>query len=48
MQITFDDLVPLAIEILAANAYARGALRQTYDHVFLDEFQDATDDQYEL
>jgi superfamily I DNA/RNA helicase len=48
VQITFNDLVPLALEILAANAYARGALRQTYDHVFLDEFQDATDDQYEL
>jgi superfamily I DNA/RNA helicase len=48
VQITFSDLVPLALDILAANAYARGALRQTYDHVFLDEFQDATDDQYEL
>jgi hypothetical protein len=26
-QITFDDLVPLALEILASNRYARGALR---------------------
>lgn len=47
-QITFDDLVPLALEILASNKYARGALRQTYSHVFLDEFQDATELQYKL
>lgn len=31
-----------------SNRYARGALRQTYSHVFLDEFQDATKNQYEL
>jgi superfamily I DNA/RNA helicase len=47
-QITLADLVPLALEILADNGFARGALRQTYSHVFLDEFQDATRDQYEL
>jgi len=47
-QITFADLVPLALEILASNRHARGALRQTYSHVFLDEFQDATKNQYEL
>lgn len=45
-QITFDDLVPLALEILEKNDYARGALRQTYSHVFMDEFQDATTAQY--
>ncbi|MFC5789150.1 ATP-dependent helicase [Agromyces tardus] len=45
-QITFDDLVPLALEILQKNTYARGALRQTYSHVFMDEFQDATTAQY--
>jgi len=45
-QITFDDLVPLALEILETNKYARGALRQTYSHVFMDEFQDATTAQY--
>lgn len=45
-QITFDDLVPLASEILEKNVYARGALRQTYSHVFMDEFQDATTAQY--
>lgn len=47
-QITFDDLVPLALEILDKNEYARGALRQTYSHVFMDEFQDATSAQYAL
>jgi superfamily I DNA/RNA helicase len=47
-QITFDDLVPLALDILVGSRYARGALRQTYSHVFLDEFQDATKKQYEL
>lgn len=45
-QITFSDLVPLALEILESNAYARSALRQTYSHVFMDEFQDATSAQY--
>lgn len=45
-QITFDDLVPLALTILQKNDYVRGALRQTYSHVFMDEFQDATTAQY--
>ncbi|MEW1903647.1 ATP-dependent helicase [Streptomyces sp. NPDC086147] len=47
-QITFADLVPLASEIIEANAYARGGIRQTYSHVFLDEFQDCTRQQYGL
>lgn len=47
-QITFADLVPLALEIVQANAYARGGIRQTYSHVFLDEFQDCTKQQYQL
>jgi superfamily I DNA/RNA helicase len=47
-QITFKDLVPLALEILGTNRYARGGIRQTYSHVFLDEFQDATTEQYDL
>ncbi|RFA06546.1 DNA helicase UvrD [Subtercola boreus] len=45
-QITFNEFVPFALEILQNNVYARGALRQTYSHVFLDEFQDATKEQY--
>ncbi|EMK6932514.1 ATP-dependent helicase [Vibrio alginolyticus] len=47
-QITFHDLVPLAIQILEASAVARNAIRQTYSDVFLDEFQDCTEQQYDL
>lgn len=46
--ITFNDLVPLAVKILRTSAYARNAIRQTYSDVFLDEFQDCTNDQYQL
>lgn len=47
-QIDFTDLVPLAIKILEESPLARNALRQTYTDVFLDEFQDCTNHQYEL
>ncbi|UTV97937.1 ATP-dependent helicase [Marinomonas rhizomae] len=47
-QITFQDLVPLAIQILQNSNVARNAVRQTYSDVFLDEFQDCTDQQYKL
>ncbi|WP_107993437.1 UvrD-helicase domain-containing protein [Neisseria elongata] len=47
-QITFNDLVPLAIEILKNSSIARNVIRQTYSDVFLDEFQDCTADQYKL
>lgn len=47
-QIEFSDLVPLAIQILKTSVIARNAIRQTYSHVFLDEFQDCTKQQYEL
>lgn len=47
-QIGFEDLVPLAVDILRASAVARHAVVQTYSHVFLDEFQDCTSEQYEL
>lgn len=47
-QITFDDLAPLAITILQNSPAARNAIRQTYSHVLLDEFQDATRSQYAL
>lgn len=46
--ITFNDMVPLAIQIVESSQIARNAIRQTYSHVFLDEFQDCTDAQYEL
>lgn len=47
-QIEFTDLVPLAIQILEKSKVARNAIRQTYSDVFLDEFQDCTNLQYEL
>ncbi|BGD56276.1 TPA: ATP-dependent helicase [Pseudomonas aeruginosa] len=46
--IEFADLVPLAIQILQKSKMARNAIRQTYSDVFLDEFQDCTNLQYEL
>lgn len=47
-QIEYADMVPLAVEILQVCEVARNAVQQTYSHVFLDEFQDCTSDQYEL
>lgn len=47
-QIEFADLVPLATQILGTSAIAHNAVRQTYSDVFLDEFQDCTDQQYRL
>lgn len=46
--ITYADMVPLAVEIVKSSQIARNAIRQTYSHVFLDEFQDCTDAQYQL
>lgn len=46
--IEFSDLVPFAIQILRQSVVARNAIRQTYSDVFLDEFQDCTNLQYEL
>ena len=46
--ITFADMVPLAVTIVEKSAIARTAIRKTYSHVFLDEFQDCTDEQYKL
>lgn len=47
-QITFADLVPFGIDIITTCRSARNAVRQTYSHVFLDEFQDCTKAQYKL
>lgn len=47
-QIEFGELIPLAIQILQNSKLARNAIRQTYSDVFLDEFQDCTDKQYDL
>lgn len=46
--ITFQDMVPLAVTIVESSTIARNAIRQTYSHVFLDEFQDCTKEQYAL
>lgn len=47
-QITFRHLLPFALRIVRESEIARNAIRKTYSHVFLDEFQDCTAEQYEL
>ncbi|WP_408600509.1 UvrD-helicase domain-containing protein [Pseudomonas sp. PLMAX] len=47
-QTEFGLLIPLALKILGAYPMAATAIRQTYSDVFLDEFQDCTDEQYAL
>lgn len=47
-QITFDDMVPLANDIVDNCNLAQNSLRVTYSDVFLDEFQDCTQAQYSL
>lgn len=47
-EIAFGDLVPYAIKILQTSKIARNAIRQTYSDIFLDEFQDCTNLQYNL
>ncbi|MDY0331797.1 MAG: ATP-dependent helicase [Thiomonas sp.] len=47
-QITFNDMVPFAIQILENSQLARNAVRMTYTDIFLDEFQDCTNEQYRL
>ncbi len=47
-QIEFADMVPLGLEVLSASNLARNAVRNTYSHVFLDEFQDCNSLQYQL
>jgi superfamily I DNA/RNA helicase len=46
--IEFADLLPLAIQILQNSIIARNAVRHTYSDVFLDEFQDCTNLQYQM
>lgn len=48
VQITFNELLPLALKILKNYPPAIFAIQQTYSDIFLDEFQDCTSDQYEL
>ena len=47
-RLTFDMIKLLAIYILQSQVTILSALRKTYSHVFLDEFQDVNTLQYEL
>lgn len=47
-QIDFESLVPFALQIINSSSIVRNSILQTYSDVFLDEFQDCTDKQYEL
>ncbi|MBB1320182.1 UvrD-helicase domain-containing protein [Shewanella sp. SR43-8] len=47
-KILMDDLVVLAIKILKSRNDIRDAFKNSYAYVFIDEFQDTTDSQYEL
>ncbi|WP_138481354.1 UvrD-helicase domain-containing protein [Dyadobacter bucti] len=47
-KLTFKMIMRLAEYIITNNEPVRSFLRQTYSHVFLDEFQDATSIQYEF
>ncbi|MDR9763751.1 ATP-dependent helicase [Rhizobium redzepovicii] len=46
--ITFDMVLLLATRILQTQQVVQSALRRTYSHVFLDEFQDVNEFQYRL
>jgi len=45
-RLTFGMIATLAMTLLSHNPQVRAALRHTYSHVFLDEFQDTTSLQY--
>ena len=46
--LTFKMIMMLAIYIVKTNPHIKRALHITYSYVFLDEFQDTTDIQYDL
>ncbi len=48
VRLTFKAIMVLAIQVLKSNPTLRTYLQQTYQFVFLDEFQDTTDLQYSL
>lgn len=47
-KIFMGDLVALSIRILKSRADIKDIFSYSYDYVFVDEFQDTTDEQYEL
>lgn len=46
--LTFDMIMLLATHIVRSEAAVKNAIARTYSHVFLDEFQDVTGQQYDL
>ncbi|WP_164850561.1 UvrD-helicase domain-containing protein [Sinorhizobium medicae] len=46
--LTFDMIMLLAAQIVATQPIVKNAIASTYTHVFLDEFQDVTGQQYDL
>ncbi|AUC25135.1 UvrD-helicase domain-containing protein [Streptococcus uberis] len=44
----YKQITKLSTQIIKDNEFIRKALQKTYEFVFLDEFQDTTDDQYNL
>lgn len=46
--LTFKMISLLTTYIFQSNGFLKNSLRETYSHVFLDEFQDTTDIQYNL
>jgi DNA helicase-2/ATP-dependent DNA helicase PcrA len=47
-RLSFTMITRLVIYLLETNPLLRKSLQSTYSHVFLDEFQDSTNNQYEL
>ena len=46
--VTFDMMMLLATHIVRTQPVVKNAISRTYSHVFLDEFQDVTGQQYDL
>ncbi len=47
-KLTFGMIILLAVYILRQEALIKAVVQETFTHVFLDEFQDVTDQQYDL
>lgn len=47
-QVAFKELVPLAQKLIGKHPMVKRSVAGAYSHVFLDEFQDCTAEQYEL
>ncbi|TFZ53244.1 ATP-dependent helicase [Serratia proteamaculans] len=47
-KVNINDIIPFALKILKKNKEIVNLFRESYSHVFMDEFQDTTSLQYEL